>query len=119
MVFLATLIGIFDLAQILFIHQSLVERARMAARWGAVNAYDQTAIQNLVRYGQTTAPDDPSQTFLGLTAAMVAVSNPNAGTSEARVVVQIQNYPYRFFSPYIAGAFTGRPATASIPSELP
>ena len=31
------LMGAFDFAQFLFIHQALVDRVRSAARWGAVN----------------------------------------------------------------------------------
>ena len=33
-VFFSMLIGAFDFGQFLFVHQALVERARMAARWG-------------------------------------------------------------------------------------
>ena len=56
LVFLATLIGIFDLAQVLFIHQTFVARARSAARYGVLNPDNTDGIQNMVLYGQTTVP---------------------------------------------------------------
>ena len=37
LIFLMLLIGIIDFGQVLYFHQSLVERARAAARYGAIN----------------------------------------------------------------------------------
>ncbi|HEY2013967.1 MAG TPA: TadE family protein, partial [Bryobacteraceae bacterium] len=49
--FLVLLIGILDLGQFLFLQQAVVERARYAARWGALNdPTNSTAIQNMVLY---------------------------------------------------------------------
>ena len=119
LVFLATLIGIFDMGQILFVHQSFVARVRGAARYGVVRAYDAGAIRNMVLYGQPAAPDRAPSGIFGLTAAMVDVSQLDPGTSEARIVVSISSYPYRLFSPWIGRAFTGRPIVASLPVETP
>ena len=48
-VFTFMLMGAFDFAQFLFVHQAIVDRARSAARWGAVNDPTNTsAIQNMV-----------------------------------------------------------------------
>jgi Flp pilus assembly protein TadG len=53
LVFACMLIGAFDFGQFLFVHQALVERARYAARWGAINDPTDTAsIKNMVRYFQ-------------------------------------------------------------------
>ena len=35
--FFAMMLGSFDFAQFLFLHQAIVERTRYAARWGAIN----------------------------------------------------------------------------------
>ena len=48
--FLMLLIGIIDFGQVLYFHQSLVERARAAARYGAINPTDTTGIQNVAVY---------------------------------------------------------------------
>jgi len=119
LVFLATLIGIFDLGQIFFIHQTFVERVRNTARYAVVNTYDETAFKNMVLYNQPTVPEGRTSGIFGLTASMVSVSQPGVGTTDHRILVSIHNYPYRFFSPLIAGVFSGRPISISRPSEAP
>jgi Flp pilus assembly protein TadG len=94
--FLALFFGIFDVGTILFVHQTLTDRARNAARWGAVNAYDPTSIQNLVLYGTTAAG---ATTAFGLAAANVTVSRPatNIGQPEDRIIVTVV-YPVHLVS---------------------
>ncbi len=119
LVFLVTLIGIFDLGQIFFIHQSFVERVRNAARYGVVNTFNETAFKNMVLYNQTTVPEGQTSGMFGLTADQLTVTQYDTGTSAHRIVVAINSYPYRFFSPLIAGIFTGRPILVSFSSEAP
>jgi len=119
LVFLATLIGVFDLGQVFFIRQTFVERVRNAARYGVVNTFDATAFKNVVLYNQTTVPEGRTSGIFGLTADQVSVAEYDSGTSEHRIVVTISGYPYRVFSPLIAGVFTGRAITISLPSEAP
>lgn len=107
-VFLALLIGIFDVGEILFVHQTLIDRARNAVRWGVVNPYDQTAMQNLVLYGATTPGDGQSAAF-GLTSSNVVVTRPAAdvGKPEDRINVTI-SYSFNFFTgAFVQGATTG------------
>jgi len=117
--FTGLLIGIFDLGQVLFIRQTFVARVRNAVRYAVVNAYDETAIKNVVLYGLATAPAGSTTGAFGLTAGMVSVARSDVGTSEQRIVVTISGYPYRFFSPWIHGAFSGRAIVASLPLESP
>jgi hypothetical protein len=119
LVFLATLIGIFDLAQVLFIHQTFVARARSAARYGVLNPDNADGIRNMVIYGQTTVPPGPPSGIFGLTSGMVTVSRRDSGANEDRIVVTIANYPYRLFSPWIGQVFTARPVVASFSVETP
>ena len=108
-------IGAFDFGQFLFVHQALVERARNATRWGAVNdPTNTTAVQNMVLYNQPTVPSEASSYF-GLTTDMVQVSNPGSGTSDYRLTVMVTNYPYTILSPYISGSYTGPNIKVSIP----
>ncbi len=117
--FALLLIGVFDCGQFLYIHQALVERARFAARWGSVtDPTDTTSIQNMVLYNQSTVPNPPVDGYFGLTSGMVQVTNPASGTDDYRVVVLITNYPYRVFSPLIAGTFKGPNITVSVPLGL-
>ncbi len=118
LVFLLMLIGVFDFGQFLFVHQALVERARGAARWGAINdPTDTNSIQNKVLYDQPTAPTSGSSYF-GLTTSMVQVSTSGSGTDNYRLTVLITNYPYQMLSPYITGTYSGPNVLVSIPLGL-
>ena len=113
-VFLALFIGVFDVGEMLFVHQTLTDRARNAARWGAVNAFDPTSMQNLVLYG-TTAPAQGQAPAFGLSASNVTVSRPAAsvGTPEDRIVVTII-YPVSLVSVFIGQSTTW--SGTSVPS---
>ena len=117
-VIMSMLISIFDFGQVLFLHQSLTERVREALRYGTVNAYDATAIQNYVIYGQPSPPDGAVANY-SLTAAMVSVQRADTGTPEDRIVITVSNYPYVFLSPFIAGQQRGAPITETLPYEGP
>jgi hypothetical protein len=109
------LVGIVDFAQFLFIQQAIVERARIAARWGAVtDPTNSSAIRNVVLYLQSSAPPGGTPSF-GLTASMVTVSTADSGTANYRLVVQISGYSYKTLSPYLAGSYQGAPISVSVP----
>jgi hypothetical protein len=118
-VFLNILIGVFDFAQMLFVHQFLVERAREATRYGVVNAYDEAGIRNMVLYQQPTQPSGENQPPFGLTPAMVQVSLNNSGTNDATVQVIISDFPVQFFTPLIGKVAKGMVISASLPYETP
>lgn len=118
-VFFVLLIGICDFGQFLFLQQAMVERARSAARWGAVtDPTNSTAIRNMVLYLQSTAPPGGTAASFGLTAAMVSVSTADAGTDNYRLVLQISGYSYTVLSPYLAGSYKGAPISVSVPLGL-
>lgn len=116
LVFMLLLIGLFDFAQVLYVHQGVTERARTGLRYGIVNTYDATAIKNVVIYGDPSAPTGSSAWF-NLTSDMVAVERDDAGTSEDRIKITVSNYPYIFLSPYIAGSKTGAPIVEALSYE--
>jgi hypothetical protein len=106
-------IGVFDVGEMLFVHQTLTDRARNAARWGAVNTFDPTSIQNLVLYG-ATAPAQGQTPSFGLAASNVTVTRPAAsvGTPEDRVVVTII-YPVSLYPVSLVSVLIGQSATWS------
>lgn len=119
---LIVLLGIIDVGQVLYVHQSLVERVRAAIRYGVVHDYDADAIRNMVLYNRSTLPagsdpSDPPAGFLGLTAANVSVSRQDATENEDRLIVTVTDYPFTFFTPFMAGQYRGKPITASMPFE--
>jgi Flp pilus assembly protein TadG len=120
LVFVVLLIGVLDIGQFLFVHQTLVERGRNALRYGVVRPFDANAIRNMVLYNQPTAPASGGQTVpgvFGLTPAMVTVTRQDATWNEDRIVLTISDYPFRFFTPLIAGIARGKPITVSLPYE--
>lgn len=117
--FLALLIGIFDVGQMLFLHETLVERARNACRYGSVNYNDTLAIQNMVLFGQPWTPEGSTTGIFGLTRSMVTVTRQSEGTTEDRIVVTVSNYPFLMLSPWIAGRRAGNSIVASMPTEVP
>ena len=123
LVMAATLIGVLDIGQVLFIHQGIVERTRNAVRFGSVHYNDTDAIRNMVLYNQAAAPprgvdDEPPVGFMGLRSGMVTVERKSQATNDERIVITVSGYPVNFFSPWIAKAFSGRPIVASAPVEI-
>jgi len=100
--FLAIFMGMIEVGEILYIHQTLVERTRSAVRWGAVNVWDSTnsptAISNVVLYGTPTPADNATPIF-GLSSSNVSVTRPQPDYSSAdRVVVSVSGYTLTFFT---------------------
>jgi hypothetical protein len=114
---MALLIGAVDFGQVLYFHQGLASRLQAGAHWAAVHSYDATKIANVVVYGSETAGQNTQSLMSGLTTAMISSSVSNANTTSAMVEVRIQNFPYRFFSPWIAGAYTARPLKVRVTHE--
>jgi Flp pilus assembly protein TadG len=86
--FLGLLLGIVGIGQSVFVRQTLSERVHLAARWGAVNAYQPEAIRNLVLY-ETAAPEPGTMPFMGLAASDVIVAAPDCPGTQCRITVAI------------------------------
>ena len=117
---LSLLIGVFDFGQFLFIHQALVERVRASARWGAIYSPGNTTnVQNMVLYNSSTNPGNNTKGYMGLTSSMVSVTIPDSGTNNQRMLIKLQNYPYKILSPFIGGSYTGPDIIVSMPLGPP
>lgn len=116
---LGVLIGTCDFGQFLFVHQSLTERVRAAARYGAVRAYTWpgTEMINVAVYNDPNAPNGSTSVVPGLDPTMVTAEIIGEGTDAARIRVSINNFPFNFFSPWIAKHATARVIIASVPYE--
>jgi len=116
-VIMMMLVGAFDLGQVFFVHQSLVERARFTARYASTNYSDTTAVTNYFLYGAPQAQPGITTGFLNVTSSMVAVTRYDANTNNDRMEVKVHDYPYTFIMPYLAGVYTGKPIVATAPTE--
>jgi len=128
LVAMMVIIATFDFGQFLFMHQTLAEKARLAARYGALNwdrGCDTACVQNMVLYGQPTTPTNMANVIQvpGLKAANVSVTLPDPNTQgwDARVIVKIQNYNFKVFTPWLSpvGTMTARAIFATAPIEAP
>jgi hypothetical protein len=118
-VFISLFIGAIDLAQILMIHQGIVERVRFAARATAVSCCNATTVKNLILYGRTTRPED-ARSFYGLTSDNITVTFSDQNTADQRVGITVSGFRYKSFTPMMAGiSGTGIPIRISIPLEQP
>jgi len=115
---IAIVLGILDFGQLMFVQQTLTERARAAARYASIHPADSTAVCNLVLYGNTIAPEGATSGFWGLTSSMVNVARVNQGTNEESMVVTVSGYRFQFLSLWITGTVRGKPIVASSPVEL-
>jgi len=104
--FLALLVGMASVGQTLFVRQALADRARIAARWGALHSYDPAAIRRIVLSGTGDLPS------FGLTPEEIEVSDPGCPGLACRVAVAIPAQGIRCVEP--APDFTPR-SSASQP----
>ena len=120
LIFLPVLIGILDFGQFLYFHQSLTERARAAARYGAVHTYSGGSDSaNVAVYNDPAGTANGATALLpDLTTGIVSATLSGAGTDDARITVTISNYPYSFVSPYMSKSTWFRTIRASEPYEI-
>jgi hypothetical protein len=120
LVFFALLLGVLDFGQVLFAHQSLVERVRSSVRRGSLHPWDGTEpIVNLVLYNQPVKPDTQQAGFLGLQPENVIVQyrmpTPERPDDET-LTVQIVNFESHLFAPWLARALVSpRPVAVTAP----
>jgi Flp pilus assembly protein TadG len=121
MIFLPVLIGIADFGQFLYLHQTLTDRARSAARWGAVHAYTSAGdhIKEVAVYEMANPPAGTAAILPNLTTGMVTATLDDVGTDSARITVKISDYPYNFLSPYMSKITWYRTIIATEPYEIP
>ena len=124
MIFLPVLIGILDFGQFLYLHQSLAERTRAAARYGAVHTYTEgSATVNVAIYNDATGSTDGAtpllpnlQTTNSTGDGYVSATLTGAGTDEAFITVTVANYPYYIM--WMANGLNRRTVSDTEPYEI-
>ena len=121
LVFFTMLLGVIDCGQVLFAHQSLVERVRAAVRWGVVHPWNgPEPVVNLVLYNQAEVPAGDTIGFLGLRPENVVVRHQASSADrpdDETLGVTIVNFRSQFFSPWIAKAVVS-PRAISITAPM-
>lgn len=115
--FLTICIGVLDLSNVLFMHQTITERVRNASRSAIVYSLSDTQIQNMVVYGQTTSTGGSG--LFGMTTSNVTVTYAGQGTNDARLTISVSGVTYPLYTPMIGQTLSSIPVSATIPLELP
>lgn len=119
MIFVPVLLGIADFGQLIYFHTSLTERARAAARYGAVHTYsDGLAIRNVAVYNNPSPADSAAGLVPYLTTSLVTATLSDTGTDSARITVTIASYPFNFISGFMSKSTWYRTVTATEPYEI-
>lgn len=123
---IAILVAIFDVTNVYFMHQLLTERARKAARWGAVQSAAtfstiQSSIQNVVLCGKATCNGNPDVGSFGLQRSSVLVSRtmhttPD-DTQEWRLNITISGFNFSYLSWFASDGAIAKPIQVAIPYE--
>ncbi len=101
--FIFLMVGIFDFGQFLFLHQSVVERARLGARYAAVHpGATEEEIKRVVMYDA-----GGRSPVYGLRPEFISVNDVHTADVAQKQIV-ISGYTYRVLSPNIGGVFTMR-----------
>lgn len=131
-VILVLLFGVIDLSMAFHFHQKIVYQVNEAARFGSIygsfSGPQLTLIRNIVRCG-TPVSSCTNYNIPGIDAATITINRvelPERGLSETEpspiptrthVVVRVQNYQYRFFTPFVSRLFTTPEIRVSHPME--
>ncbi|MBI1898431.1 MAG: pilus assembly protein [Acidobacteria bacterium] len=114
------ILGTLDLGQVFMHIHYTNERARAAARWAVVHDFDPrdtTPIKKYAVYNDARARSTDQPGLFGLRISDVTVTTVGSpGGPDYAIEVSISK-PLQFFSPYLAGAYTPRPARATSPVE--
>lgn len=106
--FMGLLLGMTGVGEVIFVRQTLADRAGQAARWGALNPYNPAAIRDMVRFGNIAASD-------------IEVSNPGCPSSDCRILIAIPSHGIRAVEPVaeLVGEPVAEPATAPPAASKP
>ena len=102
--FMGLMLGMTGVGELIFVRQTLADRASQAARWGALNPYDPAKIRAMVQFGTVTAAD-------------IEVSNPGCPGPDCRILVAIPTHGIRVIEP--VAETLGETATAPPAASKP
>jgi hypothetical protein len=115
--FLTFWFGIADWGIAFWVHETIVQRANAAVRWGVVNSYDEAKIRNVFLYGDPAASGNGSAWF-SLQPPKVVISPPNlSDLRTARITMTVSDYQWQHFTPFFSGTYLGKPITVSLSLE--
>jgi Flp pilus assembly protein TadG len=100
--FLSASFGVIEVGRLLWVHNSLVDASRRAARYAVnrdMSAGAQTAAQNMAVYGNAGGTGQPL--VQDLTTTQVKITYQNFKLGGGTVTAEIENYDFKFVLPLV------------------
>ena len=110
--YVAVIFSLWDYGYVMFMHQTLANRAENAARYGALNPTDTTGMQNMVLYNATSGSGTG---IFGLASSNVTAARSGSGTPADRVTITITKFQYHLIAPGISN--TAKDIAVTMPTE--
>ena len=101
--FLSATFGVIEVGRLLWVHNSLVDATRRAARYAVnrgVSGQAKTEAQNMAVYGNVSGTGQPLVPDLATT--QVLVTHQNFGLGGGTVTVEIDSYDFNFVLPLVS-----------------
>ena len=101
--FLSATFGVIEVGRLLWVHNSLVDATRRAARYAVnrgMSTQAKTEAQNMAVYGNAAGTGQPLVPDLSTTQVIVTHQNFELGSGT--VSVEIQNYDFKFVLPLVS-----------------
>ena len=112
--------AVLDIAHYLFVHRTLYERARNAARFGVTHTFHETTIRNLVLYEKPFVPKGGRPVFgLKPEAVSAALESAGDGSSARWLAIRIHSGLMSRFLPRPAGEHSAPEIVVMLPMETP
>ncbi len=104
-VFVTAMFAVLEFGRLLWVHNALTDAARRGARYAVMHAAsDETAVKNIVVYGDAAGSGNPM--LDNLSTANVVVNYNSFGLNDGTVSVSITNYQFQFVIPLIGTTIT-------------
>jgi hypothetical protein len=102
-IFLSAMFGVIEVGRLLWVHNSLVDATRRAARYAVnrgMSTQAKTEAQNMAVYGNTGGTGQPLVPDLATT--QVIVTHQNFELGGGTVMVEIDSYDFKFVLPLVS-----------------
>ncbi len=106
-IFLSAVFGVLEVGRLLWVHNSLVDATRRAARYAVnhdMSTQSQDEAKNMAVYGNAAGTGQPL--VQDLTTAQVKVTHQNFKLGGGTVTVKIENYDFNFVLPLVSQNLT-------------
>ncbi|HEY9403293.1 MAG TPA: TadE/TadG family type IV pilus assembly protein [Pyrinomonadaceae bacterium] len=107
MIFVTAMFGVLEIGRMLWVHNSLVDATRRAARYAVnqgMSTGAQTGAKNMAVYGNAAGAGQPL--VPDLSASQVKITYQNFQLGGGTVTAEIENYDFNFVLPLVSKTIT-------------